>query len=591
MKSQISLATFVGAVSVVSNTFCITYLSTYLVPISQGSALSSTRRQSERPTFAGNTSTEATLSLDVPDSLTSIASQEDETSALTFIDSESSSLDTEATVVQTDSDTTSLGSTANASSSELFASSSTVINSASTTVTEAITTSSGIIIPGGRSIILQVNLENNNGRRSIHRRALGGFVSPADTDICTFASIFNLADDQLFSTDFPIYYTPGEDYKELTGVDRPSKDSIYTGFEISRGSLVFRNAGLPNGVAGFCQTPDGRVYVVFTDGPPQCVLARLSVYDSSQCQNGQLVGISETTITSGTTTSRALSSSSDTLAPSSNTEGSTLSSVTSSDALPPSSRVTQFESVGLQTSDTQASSELYFSTIGSSAIFNSAATLEPATEASTTNNRATTGTDDALSTDLIPTSVASSGIVSQSSFELSESSVTSTGIEETESTFTVTEATSIESSVTNDATSDTQSDTTTTTADSTSTEDITSTETTTRADTTSKTAAVDTTATESTQTQNTTTEPSSDTTTTEEDTTTLNEIITTTDETATTSQEVTTTTADPTTTTYSRPYNDCDILSPEYTAPDGTPFDLFCIQDIIQGDLIESRYS
>ncbi|KAF5576613.1 hypothetical protein FPANT_10832 [Fusarium pseudoanthophilum] len=606
MRSQISIVTLVGAVGVLSNTFCITYLSTYLVPISQGGALPSTRRQPERSTFAGNTSTETTLSLDVPDSLTSIASQEDETSALTLIDSGSSSLDAEATVVQTDSDTVSLGSTADASSRELFTSSSTltnsastnVIDSASTPVTEAISTSSGIIIPTGRSVILQVNLNNDNGRRSINRRALGGFVSPVGTDTCTFASTFNLAEDQLFSNDFPIYYTSGEDYKELLGVDKPPSDSISTGFIISSGSLVFRNAGLPNGEAGFCQTSDGRVYAVFTDGPPQCVPVRLSVHDSSQCQNGQLVGVGSTTIASGTTTSQVASSSSDTLITVSQTEDSTVSPATSSDALLPSSRVSQPESVEPQTSDAETSSEPSSSTIESSDLFSSAATAAPGTETSTTNNRATTGTNNASSTDSVSTDEASSGIVSQSSFELSQSSVTSTVTEETGSTSTVTKASSIEISVTNNETSETLSDTKTTTADptktkattstkaTTDTEDTTSTETSTRADITSRTETVDTTATEPT-----TTEPSADKTTTEDDTATSNEITTTTDETDTTSQEATTTTADPTTTTYSRPYNDCDILSPEYTAPDGTPFDLFCIEDIIQGDLIESRYS
>jgi hypothetical protein len=43
---------------------------------------------------------------------------------------------------------------------------------------------------------------------------------------------------------------------------------------------VFRNSGLPNGDAGFCQVSDGQVYITFTTGPPGCVPVNLAVYDS-----------------------------------------------------------------------------------------------------------------------------------------------------------------------------------------------------------------------------------------------------------------------------------------------------------------------
>ncbi|KAF5555303.1 thiol-specific monooxygenase [Fusarium napiforme] len=442
-------------------------------------------------------------------------------------------------------------------------------------VTEAITTSSGIVIPTGRSIILQVNLNNDNGRRSINRRALGGFVSPVGTDTCTFASTFNLAEDQLFSNDFPIYYTSGEDYKELLGVDTPPSDSISTGFIISSGSLVFRNAGLPNGEAGFCQTSDGRVYAVFTDGPPQCV---------------PLVGVGETTIASDTTTSQVVSSGSDTLITVSQTEDSPASTATTSDALPPSSRVTQSESVDLQTSDNEISSELSSSTIEASALFSSAATAAPVTEASTTNIRATTGTDDAFSTDSVSTGIASSGIASRSSLELSESSVTSTVIEEIDSTSTVIETSNIESSVTRDTASETQSDIITITADTTSTEATTTADTTSETEAETSLTTFDTTASESITTENITTENittetfSTDITTAEEDTTTSFSDITTTEEANTTTNEmVTTTTSEQATTTTENllPHEDCFDVEPEYTAPNGDRFDLFCRQDII----------
>ncbi|KAF5646382.1 multidrug resistance-associated abc transporter [Fusarium sp. NRRL 52700] len=645
--------------------------------------------------------------IDAPDSSKSTTTQKNGISALTFVNSESSSHDTGQAVIQTSSDTVPVGSTTNTLFSELFTSStaitlasgtvnsvsttvtsasttifsdSTAITLATTTVTEATTTSNGAVVPAGRSIILQVNLESNNGERSLVRRALGGFVSPVDTDICTFASLFNLAKDQLFSNDFPIYYTSGEDYKELFGVDQPPRDSISTGFVDSGDSLVFRNIGLPNGEAQFCQTSDSRVYVVFTDGPPECVPVRLSVYDSSRCQNGQLVGVGETTIASGTSTSQAITSGSDTSIAVSNTEESTISPdtssgtltpssyvtqsksgdlpitvskteestvypVTSSGILLPSSRVSQSESLDLQTSGTKATPEVSSRIVESSVLLSSTIANVPTLEASTSNTLAATGTYEASSTDSILTSVASSGLASRSSLDLSDLSVTSTIISETDSTPEASKTTDIENTSTNDATSGTgssldnastdttntevsstsidttlkteagtsttntdttttesittqntatgplSSDTTATEEDSTTTESITTQNTTNEPSSTdSTTAEEDSTTTESITTQSTTTEPfSSDTTTTAEDTTTSNEILTTTDETATTSDGPTSTTADPTTTT--RPYRSCEDLTPEYTPPNSETFEIFCTNDVTGGTYSDSSFA
>ncbi|KAF5583102.1 uncharacterized protein FSUBG_13223 [Fusarium subglutinans] len=609
--------------------------------------------------------------IDVPDSLTSTASQENEASASISVDSEFSSHDTGHAVIQSGSNTVSVGST-DALFSESFTSSSTAITltsititSASTTVTsvsaaitldtatvtEATTTPNGVIVPAGRSIILQVNLDSNNRGRYLVRRTLGGFVSPADTDICTFASLFNLAQGQLFSNDFPIYYTSGDDYKELVGVDQPSRGSISTGFAASGGSLVFRNIGLPNGEAQFCQTSDSRVYVVFTDGPPGCVPVTLSVYESSQCQNGQLVGVGETTTAFGTSASQAVSFGSDTSITSYKTEDSTISPETSSSivsspsyitqsesgdlpitvskteestgypttipgTLLPSSRVTESESVVLQTSGTKAppdaSSRTSHDTLLSSATANA-----PTLEASTSNILSATGTDGASSTDSVLTGVVTRGTTSQSSLNLSDLPATSTVVSETDSTPTAPKTTNTGNASTRDSTFDTGSTVDTASADNTTTE------VTTRADTTSKTEAgasttdTDTTANEtiSTQssttelfssgtttteednttlesipTQKTTTEPSSsDTTTTAEDTTSSNESPTTTDETTTTPQDPTTTTADPTTTT--RPYRSCDDLKPRYAISDADKFDIFCTNDVTQGTYSDSSFA
>ncbi|KAH6980185.1 hypothetical protein EDB82DRAFT_539824 [Fusarium venenatum] len=95
----------------------------------------------------------------------------------------------------------------------------------------------------------------------------------------------------------------GESYKELSGQDLPTSGSITKTFEDS-GRLVFRNSGLPNGQAGFCQTPDGIVYVTFTNGPVGCIPVELVVYDVTRCQDGQLVGEDDVTATASETISQ-----------------------------------------------------------------------------------------------------------------------------------------------------------------------------------------------------------------------------------------------------------------------------------------------
>jgi hypothetical protein len=154
----------------------------------------------------------------------------------------------------------------------------TTIDLGTTTITAVIPTSSGIIEPQGQAVILAVNLENDNKRRSIHKRTLGGFVGPNDPNVCTFASTFNFAEDQLFVSGLPVFYSPGDSNKELIGGDNLPGDAVTRGFTIAGGALGFRNDDLPGGAASFCQTDDGRVFIVFTDGPPACTPVVLLVY-------------------------------------------------------------------------------------------------------------------------------------------------------------------------------------------------------------------------------------------------------------------------------------------------------------------------
>ncbi|KAF4954225.1 hypothetical protein FSARC_12202 [Fusarium sarcochroum] len=314
MKSFIFTAAVLGAVGIFSaadqasmemDSWCITYLSTYLGPVSnQASALPSAEQEAEEPiaqdsgrlplapsilpTFRRNTSTsltQSTLIEDVQDALTLdtsiISLQSVDTSRFAPVSAETSDLNVEPTGQLTD---------------ELATSATLARDSSSTTSTDISPTSSSINEPAGRSIILLVSV-TDNGRRDLNKRATGGFVGNDHPDICTFAAVFNLAKDQLFEGGVPIYYS-GEAFKDLAGQGPPSKDSITTTFTTSSEYLVFRNSGLPKGDAGFCQDSGGKVYITFTAGPPGCVPVHLAIYDIEQCQDGRLIGGPDLTLTS-----------------------------------------------------------------------------------------------------------------------------------------------------------------------------------------------------------------------------------------------------------------------------------------------------
>ncbi|OBS19973.1 hypothetical protein FPOA_11696 [Fusarium poae] len=318
MKTLAFVSTLLGSASVVSavdyapkqDTWCVTYLSTYLVPVSdQANSPVLTRpaeepsrqpvRPSLEPTFAANISTQQTKASFSTDLTTSLLLPESSiTSETSSDDAVSSTFDTEPTVAQSGSGSQSLDPTTEPVIDETVTSSlSTDLGSSIST--DAIPTSSGLVEPAGRPVIFRVFVNENEKRNINRRQAIGGFVGNENPQICTFAATFNLAEGQLFEGGTPIYYS-GESFKELSGQDLPSSGSITKTFEDS-GRLVFRNSGLPNGQAGFCQTPDGIVYVTFTNGPAGCIPVDLVVYDVTQCQNGRIVGDDDATSTASAT--------------------------------------------------------------------------------------------------------------------------------------------------------------------------------------------------------------------------------------------------------------------------------------------------
>ncbi|KAI7758965.1 hypothetical protein LZL87_009960 [Fusarium oxysporum] len=280
-----------------AETYCVTYLSTYLVAIPNNNGPFSSidgdanvpdtgdretgrfpLAPSIRPTFGRNTSV-ATTSTD------SRSSRIDrETSQLAEFASGSSSVDLplssdEALTTQS-AFQTALGQT-----------------------TAAASTTTAIAEPEGQTVIFLIQLPDDDRKRSINKREVGGFVGDGSPDTCTFAFSFNLAEGQLFKNGNPIYYS-GEVYKELESQGLPPSDAITKGFASTGTSLSFQNNELPNGEAGFCQTSDGQVYISFTSAPPGCTPVTLGVYDVSRCQNGKLVGVDDLSSTSSIVTTQ-----------------------------------------------------------------------------------------------------------------------------------------------------------------------------------------------------------------------------------------------------------------------------------------------
>ncbi|KAH6954279.1 hypothetical protein DER45DRAFT_596186 [Fusarium avenaceum] len=532
MKSHISIASILGAAGVNAvpdqglielNTFCVTYLSTYLVPVSQNASSTNDHSTLEPPfltTVDGTTFTltdQPGLTSNPIDSLTSLTSEEISSSALAPFVSESSSIQIDPTEALTSGKQ--VGTSIDETS--LF----TTIDLGTTTITSVVPTSSSIIEPQGQAVILAVSFENDNQKRSMHKRTLGGFVGQNDPNICTFASTFNFAEDQLFVGGLPIFYSPGDTNKELIGGDNLPEDAVTRGFTIAGGTLGFRNANLPSGAASFCQTEDGRVFIVFTDGPPECVPVVLLVYSVLRCQNGQIVGLETTT--PGTVTSQTVGTDSATII------GSTQSAdFTASGASPQSSG--QFQS---QTTDSKASTAASSNVKESTASLKSTTAEVPISEFSTTESLTASGTPDTSSTEAVESTAAASETTSQPRLDSSQlpETVVSTG---TETTTSDALKSTIESTI----------DTETPTVDETTT-DATVAESTTAETTT----AVDTTTTKATTAEDTTAEPTSTDITTGEttprDTTTAAYTTTSALEDTTTNPKDTTTAAEDTTTT------------------------------------------
>ncbi|KAI8402346.1 hypothetical protein FOFC_17654 [Fusarium oxysporum] len=275
MKHQVFIATFLAAFNnaaakqlapVKLETWCITYVSTYLVPMQASSNLTEIGEATKYSSLA------PTLDVTAADNASSVTTQisTEDTSSSAF---ETQLVNDQPTEPQSGTESTD-GTTIVPTSSvkaELTSSSNTA--SASSIVTE----------PAGQSIIFLISLPEND-KRDLSRRATSGFVGNENPGVCTFAAVFTLSDDQLLEDGIPIYYA-GEEFKELSGQGQAPSDAVTKTFLSSGGGLQFTNAKLPGGQAGFCQDSSGKVYITFSSGPPGCVPVDLS------CQNGRLLGL------------------------------------------------------------------------------------------------------------------------------------------------------------------------------------------------------------------------------------------------------------------------------------------------------------
>ncbi|KAM0547549.1 hypothetical protein ACHAPJ_010293 [Fusarium lateritium] len=168
----------------------------------------------------------------------------------------------------------------------------TVPNSALTDITEVVqpTSSSADFDPVGQRVIFLVTPSGD-----INKRELNGFMGDDNPDVCTFAAVFTLGQDQLFNGNVPLGYDGGgyQSFQSQSLAD----DAITRSFTNAGGNLQFRNSALPNGQAAFCQTSDGQVYMTFTSEPPSCIPVVLAIYGVEQCVDGRLVGFNDPTTT------------------------------------------------------------------------------------------------------------------------------------------------------------------------------------------------------------------------------------------------------------------------------------------------------
>lgn len=136
--------------------------------------------------------------------------------------------------------------------------------------------------PALRQIILFIYPSVGDRRRKLNTRADTGFLNNDVAERqqqCDNATVFTLASGQLSDSGSPIYYLPGDSYKELRSAGPLPYGAISTNFTIDKGVLEFSNSSLPGGEAGFCEdAATGSIYLTFTSSPLGCEPVFLASY-------------------------------------------------------------------------------------------------------------------------------------------------------------------------------------------------------------------------------------------------------------------------------------------------------------------------
>ncbi|KAG4253764.1 hypothetical protein FPRO04_09455 [Fusarium proliferatum] len=146
------------------------------------------------------------------------------------------------------------------------------------------------LAPGVTSTVVTTEVEtappsSTTGPSTLNEqtRALGGFIG-SPSEICDNANVFSLVDGQLLEGNAPIYFN-GEDYKVFGGQQGSVPSGAITRTFFRDGDILrFQSSRIiPNGEAGFCQTPsNGLVYITFSSQPAGCTPVQLSAIGSSE---------------------------------------------------------------------------------------------------------------------------------------------------------------------------------------------------------------------------------------------------------------------------------------------------------------------
>ena len=258
-------------------TYCITYESTYLAPISIGANSSETDASTtDEPGLLPSDSASLPLFESTPEAVTT---GETVNTGDPAVSTEDPAVSTEGPAVNTEDSTinteepTAVTDTLPVDTDQPTLTTISPEDTEEPSLPTESTATQPVFEPTGQRVIFQVTPAGE-----LTKRDVGGFVGNGNPDVCTFASVYTLGQGQLFVGNVPFSYL-GEEFRSLDSVSAPLEGAITRTFSSEGGVLSFANRGLPGGRASFCQDPlDGQVYITYRSKPSGCVFITLSVY-------------------------------------------------------------------------------------------------------------------------------------------------------------------------------------------------------------------------------------------------------------------------------------------------------------------------